>query len=211
MRILVADDHALFREGLVLQIQQMDETAEVEEAADLDTALEQVRGGAPLDLVLVDLAMPGTPWRDVLPAMREAAPDLPLVVLSASEERRDIEDALKLGAAGYIPKSSSTKVMLKALNLVLDGGVYLPPEILNEYRAAAPTEGAAAAEGPGLTPRQTDVLRLMGKGLSNKEIAHELNVSEGTVKLHVTAILRALGVGNRTHAVIAATERGVLS
>lgn len=209
MRILLADDHALFREGLSLQIQRLSPDMEVLEAATADEALGLVSDEGSLGLVLLDLAMPGPPWRDVLRQMRQRRPALPVVVLSASRERRDIQDALGLGAAGYIPKTSSGKVMLKALQLVLDGGVYLPPEMLQEERNE--DRGTARSARPdSLTPRQYEVLRLLAEGMPNKQIAHTLDLSEGTVKLHVTAILKSLQAGNRTQAVIAATELGLL-
>ena len=210
MKILLADDHTLFREGLALQLRRLDERAEVLEAADLNDALSLVTDTDGLTLMLMDLSMPGPPWREAMRRIKSARRDMPVVVLSASQERRDIQDALNLGANGYIPKTSSSKVMIQAVQLVLDGGVYLPPELLAHTGAGAAASDLPTGGEHTLTPRQKEVLRLMAKGFPNKQIANSLNVSEGTVKLHVTAILKSLRAVNRTQAVIAAGEQGIL-
>jgi DNA-binding NarL/FixJ family response regulator len=211
MRILIADDHTLFLEGLRLQLEAHDPSMQVQEAADFDTVFEQVRQTGPPDLVLIDLAMPGMDWRQALPLLRKHCPDAPVVVVSASDARDDILAALNCGAAGYIPKSSPGKVMLRALELVLSGGIYVPPEVLSWVeRGGKPAATSETAAARSLTPRQIEVLSLMAKGQSNKMIARTLKLAEGTVKLHVAAILKALGVGNRAHAVLVAVQTGVL-
>lgn len=211
MRILIADDHALFRDGLRLQLEAHDPSMQVLEAADFESVFEQARETDPPDLVLIDLAMPGMDWHQALPLLRKRCPDATVVVVSASDARDDILAALNCGAAGYIPKSSPGKVMLRALELVLSGGIYVPPEVLSWV---GPTGKSAAAgevsTAHSLTPRQIEVLSLMAEGQSNKMIARTLDLSEGTVKLHVAAVLKALGADNRTQAVLVAVRSGVL-
>lgn len=233
MRILIADDHELFRDGLRLVLGELGPDVVVEHASSYDEALAVVArsrdGGVPFNVVLLDLVMPGMPWTDGLAAMNLAAPDSAVVILSASDDRRLVLETVRRGAKGFIPKTSSSRLMLSALRLVLSGGVYLPPAVLDDgaggqaAEAADPMthlDGHAPATGAGeaaafdaadvpLTPRQREVLALLGQGKSNKEIARILDLSEGTVKLHVTAILKALNVNNRTGAVVAASRLGL--
>jgi len=239
VRILIADDHELFRDGLRLVLNELGPDVTVEQASSYDDALIAVRdsatAGAPIDVVLLDLVMPGMPWTEGLEAIAHAAPKTAVVILSASDDRRLVLETVRRGAKGFIPKTSSSKLMLSALRLVLSGGVYLPPAVLSEglgpedgaadpmshlggstlgghAPASSPRPEAAAAIDPAtipLTPRQREVLALLGQGKSNKEIARVLDLSEGTVKLHVTAILKALNVSNRTGAVVAANRLGL--
>ena len=216
MRILLVDDHTLFREALLHVLRQFDSTAVVIEAS---TAREAIRLAAhyhDLDLILLDLTLPGLNGLTALPELHALRPAVPLVILSASEDSAAVRQALDAGAVGYIPKSSSSHEMIAALHLVLAGEVYVPPALLAALEALddvpIPVAAASAEEGngEGLTPRQVEVLRLMAQGLSNKGICKRLNLAEGTVKLHVTAILRALNTCNRTQAVIEATRRGLI-
>ncbi|MEO5373179.1 MAG: response regulator transcription factor [Alphaproteobacteria bacterium] len=216
MKILIADDHGLFREGLRLVLQQLDSNLQVVEASDFHQAVAAATSGENLDLslVLLDLSMPGMPWQEALAALRANTPDLPVVILSATDDRPLVMQAVKLGASGFIPKSSNSRVMLGALQLVLSGGVYLPPALVEQSPSGQShhSRGEAMAdgtEGAILTPRQREVLALVGEGKSNKEVARLLELSEGTVKLHVTAILKALNVNNRTRAVVAASQLGL--
>lgn len=209
MKILIADDHELFRDGLRHVLEQLGDGLTVLEAADYHQALDVAESQTDIDIVLMDLAMPGMPWGEGLQSLRERlSTNVPIIVLSASDDRRHVLQAVNLGAAGFIPKTSSSRVMLSALKLVMSGGVYLPPALLEQTSASA-----AYADSPGapfgvengasfLTPRQREVLTLLGQGKSNKEIARVLQLAEGTVKLHVTAILKALNVNNRTRAVV---------
>ena len=215
MRILLVDDHTLFREALLHVLRQFDDTAVVIEAS---TAREAIRLAAhyhDLDLILLDLTLPGLNGLSALPELHELRPTAPLVILSASENSVDVRQALDAGAMGYIPKSSSSHEMITALRLVLAGEVYVSPAMLAaveglEAVAAQVTVAAVRESTDGLTPRQLEVLRLMAQGLSNKGICKRLNVAEGTVKLHVTAVMRALNTCNRTQAVIEATRRGLI-
>jgi len=211
VKILIADDHALFREGLRYVLAGLgDDVVEIFEAKDGAEALALVAAHPDLDLILLDLAMPGMDGIAGLRALRARNPSMPVVILSGSEEPADIRLALDRGAMGFIPKSSTSAVMLSALRLVLAGGVYLPAAFLERSRASASKGPIVSAtptlENLGLTARQYDVLRLLGQGKSNKEIARALDLAEGTVKLHVSAVLRALDAVNRTQAVVAAAR-----
>lgn len=215
MKVLIADDHALFRDGLCLQLRQMDEDAEILEAGGFDETIRVAEEQDALDLILLDLGMPGMAWRQALALLRKRFAEVPIVIVSASENRRDILEAMEIGATGYIPKSSSGKVMLGALKLVFAGGVYLPPALLAKSAAEPPfSEDPAGRGGDGagktLTPRQRQVLSLLATGQSNKEIARALNLGEGTIKVHVTGIMKALNVHNRTQAVVTATRIGLI-
>lgn len=234
MRILIADDHELFRDGLRLVLSDLGPAVQVTEAGTYDATLDLVTAETdstpPFDAILLDLVMPGMPWTEGLAAIKAAAPTTPVVILSASQDRRLVLETVRLNASGFIPKTSSSRVMLSALRLVLSGGIYLPPSLLSEdvegndavdpatvltagTGHAPPAHGTApatpSADAPPLTPRQREVLALLGQGKSNKEIARLLDLSEGTVKLHVTAILKSLNVSNRTGAVVAASRLGL--
>jgi len=211
MKILIADDHELFREGLRQILGQLVDGLTIVEAADFPQTVAAVERERDIDAVLMDLAMPGGMWRETLTAVRERLPEAaPIIILSASDDRRHVLEAINLGAAGYIPKTSSGRVMISALQLVLAGDIYLPASLLGQggdLGDTAPQGGAASF----LTPRQGEVLNLLRTGQSNKEIARVLKLAEGTVKLHVTAVLKALGVNNRTRAVVAAAKLGLIA
>lgn len=216
MHILLVDDHTLFREAVLHVLRQFDERAVVIEAAAAEEALRLATHYQELDLILLDLAMPGARGLSALLQLRAARPTVPLVVLSASEAPADVRQALAAGAAGYIPKSSSIHTLISALRLIMAGEVYLPSHLLVSLAAPfeqPPAEDAAKQppDSGELTPRQRQVLRLMGEGLSNKMIARRLNLAEGTVKLHVAAILRALDTDSRVQAVLEAVRQGLLS
>lgn len=219
--ILVADDHALIREALKNVLAALDEHVTVYEAHDSASAIIQADTCGDLDLVLLDLDLPGVGGFEVLKQLRRSHPATPVVVLSAHEERNIVLETLNCGAMGFIPKSSANEVMLSALRLVLSGGQYLPPQVL---AAGAETTGkGVSAETPesgdgsktttpadlGLTDRQCQVLALLMEGKSNKLICRELDVAERTVKIHVSAVLKALNVTSRTQAVIAAERLGL--
>lgn len=207
MKILIGDDHVLFREGLRRLLEQLKEGSEFLEASSFDELLVMCGGDATFDLVLTDLRMPGWPGFSGIQMLRDKQPDAKVVVVSASEAHSDVRDALEHGAAGYIPKSSSVKIMLSALDLIFSGGVYVPPTVLREPGEAVEPRPAVPPADPALeqllTQRQREVLERLREGKSNKQIAHELGLSEGTVKIHMTAIFKSLGVRNRTQAAMA--------
>ena len=210
MKILVIDDHALIRQAMQNMLHVLDSRAEVLESADCSTALALAAQQPDLDLILLDLHLPGMGGMDALTHFRQSHPAVPVVVLSGDSDRQTVRAAIDRGAMGFIPKSSSNDVMLSALRLVLSGGVYLPMEILDHVRLA--TVGNAGSTTPaelGLTDRQMEVLALLLQGKSNKLICLELDLASGTVKTHVTAVLKALNVTSRTQAVIAASQLGL--
>jgi DNA-binding NarL/FixJ family response regulator len=190
----------------------LDADFETDEASNCTQALELVAGRS-YDLVLLDLHMPGLNGMDALAAMREAAPGTPLVVLSAESDPGVVRAAIEGGAMGFIPKSSTPEVLIQALRLVLSKGVYLPPLVLEAADAARSPSAALPQTAkivlPGLTPRQMEVLHCVIRGKSNKTIARELDLSEGTVKTHISAMFHALGVHSRTEAVYAAAKLGL--
>jgi two-component system nitrate/nitrite response regulator NarL len=207
--ILVVDDHALLRGGMRFLLRSLDAGLEMDEAGDCAQALQRVASQR-YDLVLLDLKMPGLDGLDALDALRDAAPEMPLVVISGEDDPRVVRAAIERGAMGFIPKTSTPEVLVQALRLVLAHGVYLPPAVLDSVRTVPPAQtDSGEMLIPGLTPRQMDVLRCVIRGLPNKIIARELDVSEGTVKAHLTLVLRALGAHSRTEAVYAAAKLGL--
>ena len=215
MRILLIDDHALFREAIAHVLTDLD--AVPIEAATANEAFQRLKHHQNLDLILLDLSMPGMGGLEALPKLSELAPTVPIVVVSASEDAEDVRKAIEGGAAGYIPKTSSGHEMKVALRVVLSGETYVPASLLfaldsSSSETAATDDTKQQAGGTSsLTPRQLEVLNLMGDGLSNKVIAGRLGLSEGTVKLHVYAVLRALNSRNRTEAVVEAQKKGLIS
>lgn len=220
MKILIADDHALFREGLHYTLKTLGDNVEILEASNGMEAIQIVRHFPDLDLVLLDLDMPGMDGYQGLAQLRESYPELPVAIVTASEYEQDMVRVMDYGAAGYIPKSSTSKDMLDAIRKILDGETYTPDlaatsgtfHIRNGMTETPqpPSAPTPALEKFHLTPRQREVLMLMCEGLSNKGIANRLGMAEGTVKIHVTAILKAMSAGNRTQAVIMAREAGAM-
>lgn len=219
LRILIADDHPLFRQGLVHLVAELDGEVETSEAGDFPEAVRLAREEGPFDLILTDLRMPGMEQFPGIRALREVAKSTPLVVVSGFETRANLERVLEIGAQGFLPKSAPPSVMVNALRLVLLGEIYVPPSLFSSDAKPAETTAAtldsarfameARANVEMLTQRQMGVLALIGLGLSNRDIAERLNISEGTVKVHVGAILKTLGVSNRTQAALLATEMGI--
>lgn len=209
MRILFADDHPLFREGVKPVLEKLAPEVEIIEAKDYPAAFEAARQHGDLDLALLDLYMPGMPGLDGIVRFRASFPKIPLAVLSASDERENIQRLLASGALGYISKASPSDVILSALRLILAGGVYIPPSLLNDPSEEANRLMAEAGKQESLTRRQVEVLRELAKGLNNKQIAHNLNVTEGTVKIHLATIFRVLNVNSRTEALLLAQKMGL--
>jgi DNA-binding NarL/FixJ family response regulator len=203
IRALVADDHELFRSGMKQLLVDVLRAEEVREAETMDRALEILTNEGGGDLVLVDWRMPGMSGAESLAALRDGFPEAKVAVISAWEERADILSALGAGVHGYIPKSLPSAQIAAALQGILEGRIFVPP-------AMGRREGAGEATGaPGkskldvdkLTLRQRDVLQELLKGQSSKEIARTLDIAEGTVKIHLAAIYRALGVRTRAEAI----------
>jgi DNA-binding NarL/FixJ family response regulator len=209
MKILVVDDHVLIREALRGMLRELDADASILEASEGAQAMRLVEQHGDLGLVLLDLTLPDRDGFSLLAELRERYPAVSIVVMSALQDRDNVAKALDLGALGFIPKSAQREVMLSALKLVFSGGIYIPPQILAREETAPaqprPKSSVRAAASPaelGLTERQVEVLALMMQGKSNKAICRVLDLAEPTVKNHVTAILKALKVTNRTEAVI---------
>jgi DNA-binding NarL/FixJ family response regulator len=207
MKILVVDDHPLILAALHHVLAQLGAEVVVLEAASGAAGRELAAAHPDADLMLFDLGLPGVDGFVLLAELRGRHPAIPVVVLSGSERREDVLRAIDLGAMGYIPKSVANEVMLQALRLVLSGGVYLPPSALAAAAPAAPRP--ATARDPALTDRQIEVLGFILQGKPNKLICRQLGLAEGTVKIHVAAILRSLGVHTRTQAVIASSRLGI--
>jgi len=210
MQVLLADDHALFREGFSLLLRQLDPDVQVIETGCFEAALACTISRPDIDIALLDLNMPGMNGAEGIARFREQDGDLPVVVISASEDVADIKHLLDAGAAGYIPKSSPSQVMLAALRLVLSGGVYVPVNVLQDLDLLDEPAHKSKRAGSQMTDRQLQVLRLIVQGKPNKLIARELQLSEGTVKIHLASIYRALDASNRTEAAMAARDLGLL-
>ncbi|MFB9887585.1 response regulator transcription factor [Balneatrix alpica] len=205
-KIIIADDHPLFRAALKQAVNQAVPLVQVVEADTLEAVQEAAAAHADADLILLDLHMPGASGFSGLVYLRGTHPDIPVVVVSGSEEPQVIRKAMDYGASGFIPKSSPLDTIASAINSVLDGEEWLPVAIDDLEDQVTEEDVAFAQALATLTPQQFRVLMMLTEGLLNKQIAYELNVSEATIKAHVTAILRKLGVHSRTQAVIAASR-----
>jgi DNA-binding NarL/FixJ family response regulator len=221
MRILVVDDHPLMAEAIGLAMRTLDRATEVENTGSLAAAVARAKQVA-FDLCLLDLGLPDCSGLEALVRMRESLPALPVVVVSAADDAKSVLAALDLGAMGYIPKTSPREVLLGAVRLVAAGGIYVPLQAVKaeevKVRAAAGPVASGAGERAtaaktmaelGLSSRQREVLELLLKGLPNKLIARKLDISENTAKIHVSAVLRVLGVATRTQALIAVNRLGL--
>ena len=209
-KVLIADDHPLFREAIRDVVEGLfgEDGWELTclEATGVEELLALAESHEDLDLILLDLFMPGAHGLSHLMTLRGRMPQTPVVVISSLNDAETVRQALTCGAAGFIPKSSPKDLIATALQVVFAGGIYLPRELLGEPEPARerPADRGAADDpftGP-LTPRQVEVLNLVAEGKSNKRIAYDLSISEMTVKAHVTAILRKLGVVSRAQAIV---------
>lgn len=210
MKILIIDDHALIREGIALMIKRIQPQAELWLANSCAAALE-IADSQAIDFIFLDLNLPDQPGFVALELFREKHASTPVVIVSAQEDRATVLKALELGAKAFVPKSADSMRMHEALDILLDGRIYLPESILggDTYANGA---GSAPVAGNGhwsLTERQKEVLALIILGLPNKLIARRLNIVESTVKIHVSAILRELKVASRTQALIAVAKYGI--
>ncbi|MCI0509351.1 LuxR family two component transcriptional regulator [Chromohalobacter marismortui] len=205
-KFIVADDHPLFRAALNQALRQVAPQAEIVEADTMEATTDMVMRHPDADLILLDLHMPGAHGFSGLIQLRGQSPEVPVVVISGSEEPPVVRRAIDYGASGFIPKSSSLDVIAEAIREVLQGEVWLPEEMADVLGESNEDEARFAEAIASLTPQQFRVLNMLNEGLLNKQIAYELNVSEATIKAHVTAILRKLGVHSRTQAVIAAQK-----
>ncbi len=208
-KIIIADDHPLFRAALRQAVTQAVPGIDIVEADSLAAVQEAVEKHADADLVLLDIHMPGTHGFSGLVFLRGQHPGVPVVVVSGSEEPHVMKRAIDYGASGFIPKSAPLETLSEAITAVLEGEEWLPQELTDNMDEVSEEDQQFAAALASLTPQQFRVLTMLTEGLLNKQIAYELSVSEATIKAHVTAILRKLGVHSRTQAVIAAQRLGV--
>jgi DNA-binding NarL/FixJ family response regulator len=203
-RIVIVDDHPLFRDALKQSLASAIPGVRVEEAGNLDAAVKLLESNNDIDLVLLDLKMPGVQGLSGLAYLRAQFPAVAVAVVSGSEEPHLIRRAMGLGASGYIPKSTATGDIKVAIAAILAGDIWTPPDLVLD---GGKSEGDVMAKRLAtLTPQQLRVLMMLREGLLNKQIAYELDVSEATVKAHVSAILQKLDVDSRTQAVIAVTR-----
>ncbi|UCH73926.1 MAG: response regulator transcription factor [Rhodospirillales bacterium] len=213
MKILIVDEHALFRQGVAILLRDLYPGAAILEAAGAPEALVAARLNKDIRLVLGDLRADATPDFQALKRLVKALPGAAVAILSESDAAGDIARAYRAGARGYILKSSSSATLRHALPLMLAGEIYIPSSavtMLTDAAVARPARPAGAGARPSLTPRQHEILLLMARGLQNRDIAAELGMLEGTVKVHVKSILSRLGVNNRTQAVVAGLRRGLV-
>jgi DNA-binding NarL/FixJ family response regulator len=221
MKVLLIDDHALFREGLALLLAPLREGLHISEAGSCEEGLQKLHQDGCVDLVLIDINMPGLSGLQGIALLRQQWPAMPVVALSSSDDRETVLSAVDAGAMGFIPKSATSAVLMAALKLVLARGIYLPPSaFLGAARQEPPAKLAPAPRGSsavhgarpaelGLSPRQCEVLYLILQGKPAKLIERELGLSTSTVKAHTSAVLRALNVTTRTQAVVAAGRMGL--
>jgi DNA-binding NarL/FixJ family response regulator len=204
-RLLIADDHPLYRGALREAVNGLFERIDIAEAGTFNEVAELLERGSEVDLVLLDLTMPGVRGFSGLMYLRAQYPGVPVIVVSANDDPAAIRHCMEFGASGFIPKTLGVEAMRGAISRILSGGVWTPPDV--DLSAGADAETAALmARMATLTPQQVRVLMMLSEGLLNKQIAFQLGVSEATVKAHVSAILQKLGVESRTQAVIAAAK-----
>ncbi|MCL4747739.1 MAG: response regulator [Burkholderiaceae bacterium] len=219
MRLLLVDDHTLFRRGMIALLSSDPRLAVVAEAADAGVATRLAREHQP-DVILLDNHLPGVNGVDALPGLREVAPQAKILMLTVSEDEDDLTRALKAGAAGYLLKTAEADWLVGAILRVVDGDSVISPELteklihaLRADRECAPLAAPAAARArpqDALSPRESEILREIARGGSNKEIARRLDIAETTVKVHVQAVLRKLGLASRVQAAVYAVENGLI-
>lgn len=214
LKLLVIEDHPLVREGLVRLLARIEASVQVLDSPDFESALALLDGEEEFDLIVLDLALPGIDGFAGLDILRRLFPSVPVVVVSAFDDLPTVTRVMNLGASGFIPKAFSGEALLAAVRQVLAGNIFHPEGAysgarLDDVQPVPPCRKPVRPEEVGLTERQGQVLALMVRGFSNREVAEVLGLSEGTVKIHMTAIFRALGVGSRTQALIAVNRYGI--
>jgi DNA-binding NarL/FixJ family response regulator len=211
MRILIVDDHQLFIDGIRHIITSLDKDIEILEATSANLAMQHLEASTDLDLVLLDLHLPGLGGRAIMqhPHIQEAC--LPVVIISGEDDPHTIKSIIDAGVMGFIPKSYSGKNLLNALRTVMDGEIYIPEMIRKQlHNLPAEQHGDQVHRDTGITRRQHEVLQLLASGHSNKQISGKLYLTENTVKAHVSALLRAFGASNRTECVSIARSKGLI-
>ncbi|MGD8631064.1 MAG: response regulator transcription factor [Gammaproteobacteria bacterium] len=213
MHILIVDDHPLFIDGIRYFINLLDDDVEIMEATSVDEAVRKLDSGAPLDLLLLDLHMPGLDGLSIMQHKRIRNTCLPVIIISGEDDPHAINSVIAAGAMGFIPKSYSGKKLLGALRTVMGGEIFMPDEMRNQRQSPLRLDDEHdrdALGNSGITKRQYEVLKLLARGYSNKQISGMLFLTENTVKVHVSALLRALGAANRTECVSIARHHGLI-
>lgn len=228
MKVLIADDHELFLKGLEFILCENFDNMDIKFAHSYTEIFDIIKEDKDFDLIVTDLAMPGDNWLNAINKIHTMLLETPIVIISAVFDKQILQQTLDIGVSGYIPKTASNSLIVSALNLVIAGGVYIPHELLyatktNQQKSDNQKELAltlktleklsqTTPDSPqkGLTERQIEIVKCIAEGLSNKQIAYKLNLKEGTIKIHVTVILKTLNVKNRTAAVIEASKRGYI-
>ena len=226
MKILIADDHELFLNGLSFILKENINSPEIITANDYTEIFSIIDNNKNIDLVITDLAMPGSDWLSAISKIHKALPDTPIIIISAVFDKEILQQTLDIGVSGYIPKTSSNNLIVSAINLVLAGGIYIPHDMLYNSNTQSTSTNKhldtlknlekfntkdLPSEKKKLTERQIEIIKCIAEGLSNKQIAYKLNLTEGTIKVHITIILKILNVKNRTSALIEETKLGYLS
>jgi len=211
MQILLADDHPLVRDGVKHVLQNMSDDHVIWEASSYEGVLASIDQHSYLDLLLLDLVMPGMDGLKAISHIRDILPDTPIVILSFKEEYRIVREAFERGAKGFIPKSTSSDMLSRALELVVAGGIYVPDVLFHDITNISVIDDNNAQNLLSrLTQRQIDVLKLLAYGNTNKNIGRNLELAEATVRTHLTAIFKILGVTNRTQAAQLAVKLGLI-
>ena len=211
MRVLIVDDHPLFRQGMKALLLGLDPMIESSEAGSVEAAVQLGIDGACFDLVMLDLGLPGLRGLDALAEIKRTFDSAAVVIVSGEEAPSLVRDAISAGAAGYVPKSTDPSVTLQALRLVIANGTYLPPIAITGFAGTASQPADRKPPPPHLSPRQLQILRLLLQGQSNKAIARQLDLAEGTIKAHLWAVYQALGVSSRGQAMFKAHQLGLLN
>ena len=221
MKFLVADDHELFLQGLEFILKKEYPEVELVLAGDYAQILDILNKQNDFDLLITDLAMPGGNWLEALQKVHSQAPEMPIIVVSAVFDKEILQKTYNIGVSGYVSKSFPNNIIISAINLVLAGGMYIPPDLvklssqfttgqLNDLIKGFDNSQKKQTDEKLLTPRQLEVLQCLAGGMSNKQIAYKLGLSEGTVKIHITLLMRALNVTNRVAAVRAGERAGLI-
>lgn len=213
IRVLIIDDHTLFRSGIRLVLQRQDNFAVVGEAGDALEGIKLTKKLQP-DVILQDLHMPGTSGLEAIPLLREEAPQAQIVMLTVSEDAEDLLEALRIGARGYLLKNIDTEFLLDSIRRAANGESVMSPQMAGKLADAmrSPSKGTSPAPDTNkLSPRERETIVLLARGASNKEIARELNLAESTVKIHVQGILRKLNLASRVQAAVYAVEHGLVA
>lgn len=210
MRVLITDEQSLFRDGLSLRLQQINSDITIIQAANLADMYKILSKEKDLDFLILDIDLTELNTTEIINKIKASNPNTKIIAISSSEDIRNIKRVLSFGVKGYIPKRLDSNILSGALKLILDGGTYIPPIMLDNNINSNIYNQTISPLKKNLTNRQSQVLDLIAQGKSNKQIAYDMGVSEATVKLHINALLRSLKVNNRTQAVITAQKMGLI-